>query len=70
MRQNWVKKLSLRSLWQPGFVDICLKTILKATFSLNYTEFQGGHELWKTGKTGKMVKNKTCREKSGNLEKS
>ena len=29
---------------------------------------QGGHALWKTGKTGKMVKKIPCREKSGNLK--
>ena len=30
--------------------------------------WQGGHKLWKTGKTGKMVKKIPCREKSGNLK--
>ena len=48
-----------------------------------YMRIQGGHALWKTGKTGKMVKKKSLqgkirefeillkiREKSGNFKKS
>ena len=29
---------------------------------------QGGHMLWKIGKTGKMTEKILCREKSGNLK--
>ena len=33
-----------------------------------HVHLQGGHALWKTGKTGKMVKKFPCRKKSGNLK--
>ena len=52
----------------PSLYDSCVGGTFIKKVKVSHSLLQGGHVLWKTGKTGKMVKKIPCREKSGNLK--
>ena len=62
----WFGKCFVMDRWMD--TDNCDKNKISPRMGDLTQPDQGGHALWKTGKTGKMVEKIPSREKSGNLK--